>query len=236
MTDIVQKGVELLEEAADIRIGITEMYSEYRELTKMMIVFAGETVKHKDIKSAVDAIHYFGGVGYPHPNSPGRMEALIDKFVGMYRVLEFIGKGQMVVDHLAKHGMQLKIEQSQLLKNAKLGVNQMALLEKTCKELKVDIPQSVYTTADLFRFGIGLLNDMQSNICNASNRIRKEIRPELTREVHLEREEIKRGITAAKLKKKERIKSATKKRKSSTRSYRGFLDIAKRLEGVSEDS
>lgn len=236
MTDLVQKGVELLEEAADIRLRITDMYGEYRELTKLMITFAGESVKHKDIKSAVDAIHYFGGVGYPHPNSPGRMEALLDKFVGMYRVLHFVGKGEMVVDHLAKHGMSLKVDEKQFLKDAKLGRDQIALLHKTCQELKVSVPFTINTTSELFRFGLDLLNGMQSNICNASNRIRKEIRPRITREVGLEREEIKRGVTAAKLAKKERTKAAVKRRKSSTQSYRGFLAIAKRFEGTPEDT
>lgn len=229
----IDQSIQLLEQAADIRVAIKEMYDKYKSLTVYMQTLQ-ESVKHKDIKAAVDAIHYFGGVGYPHPNSPGRMEELLDKFVGMYRVLEFIGRGKMVHEHLAKYGMKITMESDCKLQTAPLDKQDVQQLMVVCRQLGIETPK-VANTSDVYAFAINLLNDLQSTICNSSNKIRKEIKPKVLKISGMEREEYKRSFVSVKLAKAERIGRVATRRKASNGSYKTFLSISKTVEGKSDD-
>lgn len=229
----IDQSIQLLEQAADIRVAIKDMYDKYRSLTIYMQTLQ-ESVKHKDIKAAVDAIHYFGGVGYPHPNSPGRMEELLDKFVGMYRVLEFIGRGKMVHEHLARYGMKVTMDPDCKLQNAPLDRQDIQQLMVVCRQLGIGTPK-VSNTSDVFAFAINMLNDFQSTICNSSNKIRKEIKPEVLKISGMEGEEYKRSFTSVKMAKAERMGRVPKLRKASTSSYKTFLNISKSVEGKTID-
>jgi hypothetical protein len=229
----VEESIELLEEAADIRISISQMYAKYKELTTFMkSLVSTSKVSHKDIKNAVDAIHYFGGVGYPHPNSPGRMEELLDKMVGMVRVLSFIGRGDMVDEHLAKYGMVLKRDPLLSIKDDNLDAQDLKGLQTVCRALGLTLPKDAKKVSDVFTFGIDTLNGIQSNICQNSNRIRKEIKPTVKRATGMENEEVKRSLQVVRLKKKEKLGQVTKRRRQDTGSFKTFLSISKTVEGV----
>lgn len=226
----ISQGVDLVNQAAHIRSAITQMYQKYRALTAIMCDLFTD-VSHKDIKAAVDAIHYLGGVGYPYPNSPGRMEALLDKMIGMYRVLTLIGQGALVENHLKSAGITIKMDSKTVLQDAKLSKATRDQLAKTCQLLHLGSVE-VTTVSELYKFGVDTLNALQSDICNNSNVIRKEIKPTLAREVGLEREEIKRGIRSASLRLSDRVGLATGARRKSTGSYRRFMSMSKRIEGI----
>lgn len=101
-----KQAVAKIKEAVSVRAQITELYKEYRALSNVACEAA--ILSHNNLKRAVDALYYFGG-GWPTPDSKGRMEALLDNFVGMYRILHFIGEGHKVETHLKKYGVTVSL-------------------------------------------------------------------------------------------------------------------------------
>lgn len=81
---------------------------------------APRDISRGDFKRAADAIYYLGG-GWPNATSRGRMEILLDNFVGMYRILDFIGRGDMVVEHLKGLGVKVSLDPEFKIKNRSIN-------------------------------------------------------------------------------------------------------------------
>src|SRR5271154_6219700 len=95
-----RKAISGITKAVEIRGQITKLYKRYRK-HQIAVEGAAKVAPH-NFKRAVDAVYYLGG-GWPHPSSKGRMEAVLGNVAEMYRVLTFVGKGEMVENYLADH-------------------------------------------------------------------------------------------------------------------------------------
>lgn len=174
-----QKAIETLREAVLVRKQITELYKKYREFTDMAVGAAD--LNHRDVKRAVDAMYYLGG-GWPSENSKGRMEALLDNFVGMYRILEFTGSGHYVREHLALLGVTVTLDPQFAVTNKELTHNEIAFL----KNLKEDSFHEVKTVRDLVAAVLQECELLQGEICQLADTIKDELRPAAQKALNLE--------------------------------------------------
>jgi hypothetical protein len=176
MTKLVAKAEEalgLIKTAVAIRAEITEHYSQYRALTDIAVYSAG--VSHADVKKAVDALYYLGG-GWPTPNSKGRMEALLDSFAGMYRVLDFIGSGQIVRDHLAQYGISVSLAPEHQIKNHELTPNEIKYLDNEYSSAYFNLDE-ITDLKTLIAAIVEECQELQRQICKKADIIKEELRP-----------------------------------------------------------
>jgi metal-sulfur cluster biosynthetic enzyme len=178
----------LIREAIQVRAEITELYKQYRALTDTAC-FAAE-LNHRDVKRAVDALYYFGG-GWPTENSKGRMEALLENFVGMYRILDFIGEGHKVTEHLAKFGVSVSLADEFKIENRVLTANEKAFLDRTYS--------SEYFNMDDLTDMRSLVNavvvecmDLQRAICGMADKIKDDLKPAVEDALGIETQEYDR--------------------------------------------
>ena len=189
----VNSGIHKLKEAIDLKKEIRAVYAKYHALSKAVQVFSQGKIKHFDLKRAVDAIHYFGG-GWPHPNSKGRMEAMCDALAGMYKILTFIGKGDMVEDYLrTKHGITITITKSRHLKDVPFPPDVSAHLSKEYK-----IPR-VASLSELTTVAVEKCDGLQSTICAKADIVRDDLRPSIKKDLQIEEPEYNRIVDIMKI-------------------------------------
>jgi len=191
--DRVEAGVTLIKEAVQIRHDINELYKKYHALTRT-VGFAILDVQHHDLKRAIDALYYFGG-GWPRETSKGRMEALLDNFVGMYRILVFIGEENIVKRHLAQYGVKVSIDPEFQIVNEELDDNEIKFIQRehgiTVKDTRELTIQVVHRCMDL-----------QRDICGLADKIKGELKPAAQDALGVEDEEYDRLHTLVKIRHK----------------------------------
>lgn len=216
MTKLVVKAkeaIQLIQTAVGVREEITEHYKQYRALTEIAVYAAD--VSHADIKKAVDAIHYLGG-GWPTPNSKGRMEALLDNFAGMFRVLDFIGRGDLVHEHLAQYGINVSIAEDKKIQDQELSENEIKFLDHEYSSEYFNI-SDIRNLRDLITAIVEECNELQTIICKKADLIKDELRPAAKGTLELEDAEYDRLHDFVKLAKKdESDKTVSKKAKINT--------------------
>lgn len=180
MTSKTHKAIGTIREAVEVRKQITELYKQYREFSNLAVVAA--ELNNKDVKRAVDALYYFGG-GWPSPTSKGRMEALLENFVGMYRILDFIGEGNKVHEHLAMFGVTVSLANEFKITNRELTHNERAFLKSVQSE--TDFTRAL-TIKDLVTDVILECQELQSEICDLADKIKEELRPQAQEALGLE--------------------------------------------------
>jgi len=169
------QAVEKIREAVEIRKQITELYGKYRELSNIACYAA--QLNHHDLKRAVDALYYLGG-GWPKPTSKGRMEALLDNFVGMYRILHFIGSGGIVEQHLAKYGVTVKLDLQFAIDDGEIAPNDRKYIEQQYKS-HVFESKDLLTVKDIVSAVIVECQDLQREICGLADTIKDGLRVEV---------------------------------------------------------
>lgn len=216
------KAVTIIRTAVDVRRQITDLYAQYNALCgAVTLASAGEAgngvVKRPDLKRAVDALYYLGG-GWPSPTSKGRMEALLDNFVGMYRVLDFIGEGSKVTEHLRKLGVTVALDPEFKLRNFELTPNDRKALnaEYRLAVLLGDDPTDFY---ELVSFVVMACQDLQSEICGLADQIKDDLRPAAMRTAEIQDEEYNRLHKLVQL----RVKD-TARTEDRVRAVRGTID------------
>lgn len=167
----IKAGLASVRSAIAVRKKITELYAKYHEFSGLAEDAAG--IKHFDFKRAVDALHYLGG-GYPHPNSKGRMQALLDSFVGMYRILDFIGSGDLVVNHLKKQGVTCTLADEFRIDDRDLTANEITYLTGLMGAGNVE---GVATVRDLVTSLVYYCEGLQGDICKLADSIKDGHRP-----------------------------------------------------------
>lgn len=169
----LKKGLDSVKKAIEVRAQITTIYDQYHALSAAAQHSAG--VKHFDFKRAVDALYYFGG-GWPNANSKGRMEALLDNFVGMYRVLDFIGEGHKITNHLAAYGVAVTLADEFKIDNVELTVNDRLVLNKQYNTavFGIDNPKD---TRELLSQLVAACQMLQGDICKLADTIKDGHKP-----------------------------------------------------------
>lgn len=183
-----KEALSIIKEAVAVRAQITEIYGTYRELTDLACEAAN--LKHGDVKRAVDALYYLGG-GWPRPNSKGRMEALLDNFVGMYRILDFIGSGDVVEQHLAKYGVTVKMDDEFKIDDRELTTNEIKYLGNVLSAEYYHLAD-VKTVRELVSMVVMQCQDLQRKICGLADTIKEELRPKAMKRLEVEDEEYDR--------------------------------------------
>lgn len=223
-----EHGAKLFEQAANVRLSVDGLHKHYRAVSAVVTRAFGDehSISHKDVKTAVDAIHYLGG-GYPSPNSPGRMEEMLDRMIGMFRLLTIMGRGNMVTDYCAERGVQIKLARGAEIKNKPVSRLLHNGLVKSFREAGVP-DGAIEPTEDLstlYATFIEYLNEVQTSICEGANVIKHEIRPAARNTCGLENAEFGRGLQAAKLVVGSRFASVKTRRKSVTTSVNALESI-----------
>lgn len=177
-----KQALDLIQEAVQVRAKITELYKQYRDLSNTACLAA--QLNHRDLKRAVDALYYLGG-GWPSPTSKGRMEALLENFVGMYRILDFIGKGTLVVEHLTKFGVKVSLDREFKIENAELTVNEKKYLESNFPVMYHEVGE-INTIRDLVRAVIAECEVLQGEICQLADTIKDNLKPAAQKHLELE--------------------------------------------------
>lgn len=167
----LKQGLATVKEAIATRKKISELYLKYHEFSSIVGDAAG--IKHWDFKRSVDALYYLGG-GWPHQNSKGRMEALLDNFIGMYRVLDFIGQGNLVVKHLADQGVTVSLDPKFKIDDRELTPNEIAFLRKTAGYANLD---GVNTVSGLVGACVNACRGLQGDICKLADTIKDGLKP-----------------------------------------------------------
>lgn len=168
---VPKEGVKLIRDAITVREQISDIYNEYRGLSKV----AGSVtqVATSDIKRAVDAIYYLGG-GWPSENSKGRMEALLDNFVGMYRILDFIGEGDMVKKHLAKYGVTVSLAEEFKIENIKFSQTDIKYMMSQYNGTLPNI-ETISDSRTLMTNVVLMCVELQGRICHLADVIKDDL-------------------------------------------------------------
>jgi hypothetical protein len=177
-----------VKKAIDVRAQISEIYKQYDGLAKSAVLSA--QIPRTDFKRAVDAIHYLGG-GWPTPNTKGRMESLLDNFAGMYRVLEFIGRGDMITNYLAGHGMTITLDPAMAIQDGPLAPNDVLLLNREYNLMAFGIYHPK-TVRELVSQLVDAAEMLQTDICKLADMIKDDLRPNAQRELGVTDEEYDR--------------------------------------------
>lgn len=189
----IDSGIAHLKTATKIRLRISAIYRRYHALSKLVQTMSKDRIKHFDIKRAVDAIHYFGG-GWPYANSKGRMEALLDAFAGMYKVLHATGNGEMVEDHLREKGIKVELTKAGQLHDMNLD-RQTA--EQLAKKYGLETPETLF---ELLTQVVMVCDDMQTDICQLADVVRDDLRPKVQEQLGIDDPEYRRLADVMKLK------------------------------------
>lgn len=177
-----------VKKAIEVRAQITEIYKQYAGLAQAAVLSA--RIPRSDFKRAVDAIHYLGG-GWPTENTKGRMESLLDNFAGMYRVLDFIGRGKMVTDHLAGHGITIAMDPAMAIQDAPLAPNDVLLLNREYNLMNFGIYRPK-TVRELVGQLVDAAEMLQTDICKLADMIKDDLRPNAQKELDVTDEEYDR--------------------------------------------
>lgn len=169
----LKQGLDAVKAAIQTRQEITALYEQYRSLQAA----ANQTaqISNGDFKLAVDALHYLGG-GWPSENSKGRMERLLDNFAGMYCVLDFIGKGSLVTEHLSRLGITVNLHKDFAIQNVALTPNEVAYLKREYNIgfYGLDNPKDLRELIT----GLVLAGEMlQGDICQKADQIKDHLKP-----------------------------------------------------------
>lgn len=215
----IRIGLDAVQDAVATRAAITQRYKTYSILSKMVQVTA--LIEHSDFKSAVDALYYLGG-GWPNPNSKGRMEKLLDNFAGMYRVLSFIDRGELVESHLLEKGIEVRLTNH--IANATLSDADIKLLEEEygLKDFGFKRPE---TLRDLVDQCVLEAQELQRFICQNADKIKYEFKPGAKQHLAVEDEEYDRLFFLTKYAKKP--EQVIKKKKAINGSVDNFKSVAK---------
>lgn len=232
MTQQLQSGITHLKEATKIRQRISAIYRRYRSLSKVVQNLSKGKIKHFDVKRAVDAVHYFGG-GWPHPKSKGRMEAMLDSFAGMYKVLHATGRGDMVKDYLRKKGITVNLTKVGQLRDLNIDADQMEYISK-----KYGLPKAT-TLFELMNKVINECDHMQGKICGLADIVRDDLKPKIEEELDVDSPEYKRLMDVMKLKMgteraEARINPKVKKVHSSFSNYHFASEAVKKVPRIKE--
>ena len=168
-----KEAVAAIKEAVGIRAQITELYKSYRDLSNLACEAA--QLHHRDLKRAVDALYYLGG-GWPSENSKGRMEALLENFVGMYRILHFAGYGSIVEEHLKKFGVTATLAKEFQIENRELEHNEREYLRRNYGS-KVFSERDLRDVRDLVDAVIMECQGLQRDICGLADEIKDGLKP-----------------------------------------------------------
>lgn len=190
-----RKAIGIIRSVIEVRSNISDLYIQYRSLSS--IANTASLITHSDLKRAVDALYYLGG-GWPTENSKGRMEILLDNFAGMYRVLDFIGSGDLVKDYLFKYGIQVSLTEKFKIDNVNLSPNDKKYLEK-------EFNSSVFSTHDITdtkSLIIAIVEEcleLQKQICQLADKIKDDLRPAAMDELDIENPEYDRLYNMTKI-------------------------------------
>lgn len=221
----VETSVQLLREAVQIRKSISQLYTKYHALGKAAM-FSIEGLQKNDLKRAVDAVHYLGG-GWPTPTSKGRMEALLDNFAGMYKVLDFAGYGYLVEEHLKDLGISVSLMEDKTFKNAAVSKSELQVLSKM-----FEIPQ-LDDVADLKQLLAKIIDEadiIQTEICQLADKIKDDIKPEVIELLGVENVEYDRLFDLVKVEAKpEKI---TAKKSKFTTIVKNFQDGVRSIKSL----
>lgn len=226
----IESGIAHLKEATKLRQKISAIYKRYGKLSKVVQNLSKGKIRHWDVKRAVDAVHYFGG-GWPHPKSKGRMEAMLDAFAGMYKVLHASGRGNMVVEYLRKKGITVKLTKVGQLRDLDITSDQMEYISK-----KYGLP-SATTLFELMNKVINECDHMQGKICGLADIVRDDLKPKIEKELDVDSPEYKRLMDVMKLKMgtdkaDARINPKIKKVHSSFSNYHFASEAVKNVQRV----
>lgn len=190
-----KEAVAAIKEAIGVRAQITELYRSYRNLSNLACEAA--QLNHNDLKRAVDALYYLGG-GWPKPSSKGRMEALLENFVGMYRILHFAGYGSIVEEHLAKFGVTVSLDPQFRVENRELEHNEREYLKKNYGS-KIFSERDLKDVRDLVDAVIMECQGLQGEICELADEIKEDLRPTAQRLLEIEDAEYDRLFALTRL-------------------------------------
>lgn len=216
-----KNAIKLIHEAVGIRSQITELYVRYRSLSSLACQ-AG-ILAHNDLKRAVDAIHYLGG-GWPTEKSKGRMEAMLDNFVGMYRILDFIGSGELVTKHLAKQGITVTLADKFKIEDVELTPNEIKYIVSEFSGL-ISNADKLTTVRELVTAVVLECEVLQGEICQLADQIKDNLRPAAMKELDIENPEFDRLFDLAKTKSKDTPRASEsifKKKTKTNESVSGY--------------
>lgn len=200
------EAISYIQDAVNVRAEINELQRQYSGLTEIASLAAG--VSHHDLKKSVDALYYLGG-GYPTPHSKGKMEAALDAVAGMYRVLDFIGKGDLVVNHLAQFGITISLSEDRKIHNHELTDNERHYLDKEYSSKYFGLDE----LTDVKSLIVAIVEEctvLQSEICDKADTIKHILRPNAKGILGIEDEEYSRLEDFVKLAAKDDDKSMEK--------------------------
>lgn len=203
MNNTIRIGLDLVQQAVEVRASITEHYRTYATLSK--IVQTTALVEHADFKNAVDALYYLGG-GWPTENSKGRMECLLDNFTGMYKILTLIGSGYLVENYLEKKG--IKVTLTEPIQNVPLSTADVKLLNEEFEMIQFGFKPS--TLSELVSMAVNEARHLQRFICENADKIKKELKPQAKQQLAVEDEEFDRLFTLTKFRNKSEKVTKTK--------------------------
>lgn len=201
-----EEAIDLISAAVKVRSEITEHYNQYKGLTAIAVFASG--VSHHDIKKAVDALYYLGG-GWPSANSKGRMEALLDGFAGMYRVLDFIGNGHLVEDHLKPYGISVSLLAEKAIPNKTFGANELKFLDAEYSSEYFNLTD-ITDTRSLVSAIVEECQALQGLICKKADSIKLDLRPNAKDVLGIEDVEYDRLVDFVKLQNKDDDRSKEK--------------------------
>lgn len=227
MSDMSDSTVQTVQEILDIKAKISEEYVDYN-LIKEFVAEELDT-KKGDFKRAVDAIHYLGG-GYPNETSKGRMEALLDNFAGMYRVLHLIGRGDLVETHLSQYGISVKLTAADELNEV---VNE-SFVHKLNKSMTNEDNIVRFDTTNLTRKQVlsklvDICDEIQTTICGLADEVRLVHKEKLKNETDMTNEEYSRIIRLGQLISKRKMLKAAEKFSEMDESFEGLETLFKKL-------
>lgn len=219
-------GIKTLKAAVDVRVGITKKYSKYTIIANQVFLEAG-IAKH-DFKRAVDAFYYNGG--WPHPNSKGRLEAFLDNFAGVVKVLDFVGRIDKVEQLLAPHGITIKLKKADKIKDGKLKMSVPDVFDKKPLTIKELVTQA-----------ISLCEELQGEICEDADHIKYELKPVAQKELGVADQEYDRIMGAMRIKATgetgmNKIQSKKKVVADSVKNFGIAMDLAAKDKLVKKES
>lgn len=107
-----------VQEASETKYDISEQHSPVmRNISKMFKMVYGENPKK--FNTVKNMLFYTGG--YPTPNSPAKLEVLLEQFISSYIYLSILKKDGDFVRTLANNGIKISIDES-LLKDGSVDL------------------------------------------------------------------------------------------------------------------
>ena len=160
---------EVVDKSSKIRQDLNENW--HSKMSVLASVF--ETITGTDRKTflTIKDMEYYQG-GYPSPESPPKIEALMDRFILVYKWYVFIGKESRISKYFESHGLEISVKGADI-ENIKVNIDSLKPKVKS-KFLAMAGPESKLPT-NKKAFVLLLLAkgcELQATICDMANQIK----------------------------------------------------------------